>query len=215
MNSRTDPILAQWRVILVSSTDNSIQLEQFINANMAKCQCVVKGIWAFSLFFPREIDSFALELCFIVDFVCQIVFRKMGNKFPFDVTAKDDGEPPPPHRFTTRAGLPDGSWRHFESFSTPEPALPLSIGTVIWPIRAQPISYPESSGFLVSGITLPKKPENDPETTRRRPEDSTRPKTDPVDTGYEIASDCEQWETTYILMDLASLFLWSFGKKSC
>ena len=96
MNSRTDPILAQWRVILVSSTDNSIQLEQFINANMAKCQCVVKGIWAFSLFFPREIDSFALELCFIVDFVCQIVFRKMGNKFPFDVTAKNDGDPPPP-----------------------------------------------------------------------------------------------------------------------
>ena len=51
MNSRTDPILAQRRVILVSSTDNFIQLEQFINANMAKGQCVVKGIWAFSLFF--------------------------------------------------------------------------------------------------------------------------------------------------------------------
>ena len=122
MNSRTDPILAQRRVILVSLTDNSIQLEQFINANMAKCQCVVKGIWAFSLFFPREIDSFALELWFIVDFFCQIVFLKMGNKFPSDVTATDDGEPPPPHRFTTRAGLPDGSWRHFESFSSPEPA---------------------------------------------------------------------------------------------
>lgn len=60
--SRTDPILAQRRVILISATDNSIQLEQFINANTAKCQCVVKGIWAFSLFFPREIDSFALEL---------------------------------------------------------------------------------------------------------------------------------------------------------
>ena len=110
MNSRTDPILAQRRVILVSLTNNSIQLEQFINANMAKCQCVVKGIWAFSLFFPREIDSFALELWFIVDFFCQIVFLKMGNKFPSDVTATDDGEPPP-HRFTTRAGLPDGSWR--------------------------------------------------------------------------------------------------------
>ena len=96
MNSRTDPILAQRRVILVSLTDNSIQLEQFINANMAKCQCVVKGIWAFSLFFPREIDSFALELWFIVDFFCQIVFLKMGNKFPSDVTATDDGEPPPP-----------------------------------------------------------------------------------------------------------------------
>ena len=134
MNSRTDPILAQRRVILVSSTDNFIQLEQFINANMAKCQCVVKGI-GLSAFFPREIDSFALELWFIVDFVCQIVFRKMGNKFPFDVTAKRMMEtPPPPHRFTTRAGLPDGSWRHFESFSSPEPALPLSIGTVIWPI---------------------------------------------------------------------------------
>ena len=95
MNSRTDPILAQRRVILVSSTDNFIQLEQFINANMAKCQCVVKGI-GLSAFFPREIDSFALELWFIVDFVCQIVFRKMGNKFPFDVTAKRMMETPPP-----------------------------------------------------------------------------------------------------------------------
>ena len=132
-----------------------------------------KGYLGYQPFFPREIDSFALELWFIVDFVCQIVFRKMGNKFPFDVTAKGDREPAPPpprHRFTTRAGLPDGSWRHFESFSYPEPALPLSMGTVIWPIRAQPISYPESSGFLVSGIELPKKPEYDPKTTRRTPE---------------------------------------------
>lgn len=149
-----------------------------------------KGYLGFQPLFPREIDSFALELWFIVDFVCQIVFRKMGNKFPFDVTAKRMMETPPPHpnRFTIRAGLPDGSWRHFESFSSPEPALPLSIGTVIWPIRAQPISYPESSGFLVSGITLPKKSEYDPKMTRRRPEDSTGPKKDPVDTGYEIAS---------------------------
>ena len=99
--------------------------------------------------------------------------------------------PPPPHRFTTRAGPPDGSWRHF-LFLSPEPALSLSIARVIWPKRAQPISYPESSGFLVSGITLPKKPEYDPKTTRRRPEDSSRPKTDPVDTGYEIASSEER-----------------------
>ena len=55
-----------------------------------------KGYLGYQPFFPREIDSFALELWFIVDFVCQIVFRKMGNKFPFAVTAKDDGEPPPP-----------------------------------------------------------------------------------------------------------------------
>ena len=154
-----------------------------------------KGYLGYQPFFPREIDSFALELWFIVDFVCQIVFRKMGNKFPFDVTAKGDREPAPPpprHRFTTRVGLPDGSWRHFESFSCPEPALPSSMGTVIWPIRAQPISYPESSGFLVSGIKLPKKPEYDPKTTRRWPEDSTRRKTDPVDTGYEIASSEER-----------------------
>ena len=143
-----------------------------------------KGYLGFQHFFPREIDSFALELWFIVDLVCQIVFRKMGNKFPFDVTAKDDGEPPPPSPpLYFRAGLPDRSWRHFESFSSPEPALPLSIGT---------ISYPESSGFLVSGITLPKKPEYNPKTIRRRPEDSTRPKTDAVDTGYEIASSEER-----------------------
>lgn len=168
-----------------------------------------KGYLRFQPFFLREIDSFALELWFIVDFVCQIVFRKMGNKFPFAVTAKDDGEPPPPpHRFTTRAGLPDGSWQHFESFSSPEPALPLSIRTVIWPIRAPPISYPESSGFLVSGITLPKKPEYDPKTTRRLYSAKNR------SCGYGIR-DCEQWGTTYILMDVASLFLWSFGKKSC
>ena len=60
------------------------------------------------------------------------------------------------------------------------------------PIRAQPISYPESSGLLVGGITLPKKTEYDPKMTRRRPEDSTGPKTDPVDTGYEIASSEER-----------------------
>ena len=60
------------------------------------------------------------------------------------------------------------------------------------PIRAQPISYPESSGLLVGGIRLPKKTEYDPKMTRRRPEDSTGPKTHPVDTGYEIASSEER-----------------------
>ena len=50
--------------------------------------------------------------------------------------------------------------------------------------------------------------EDDPKTTRRLFSAKNR------SCGYGIR-DCEQWGTTYILMALVSLFLWSFGKKSC
>ena len=161
----------------------------------------------------------------------------MGNKFPFDVTAKRMMETPPPlyhpcrspwrvlmafwillfpracvtliHRngdltnsilgdpgVVSRVGRNGGTkvsalLENFRRTFSPDPT------DCPWvsedgPIRAQPISYPESSGLLVGGITLPKKTEYDPKMTRRRPEDSTGPKTDPVDTGYEIASSEER-----------------------
>ena len=190
MNSRTDPILAQRQVILFLSTDNSIQLEQFINANLRTSAFF--STWN-RLFRSWIVIHSGLRLPIFFFVKWEINFhsmwpRKMMENPPPPLTAL----PPVPVSPTG----PDGILNH----SLPQSLrYPLSIGT---------ISYSQSSGFLASGITLPKKPEYDPKTTRRLYSAENK------SCGYGIR-DCEQWRTTYILMDLASLFLWSFWKKSC
>ena len=227
-----------------------------------------KGYLAFQPFFPREIDSFALELCFIVDFVCQIVFRKMGNKFPFDVTAKRmmENPPPPPLPLYHQCRSP---WRVLTAFWIilfPRACVTLIHRNGDLTILGDPgadsggegslnarknkarrkgkngekspwgqcLTRPVPNGRRRSGFWLvpensanlvPRvfglfgqrdnaaqnariRSEDDPKTTRRLYWAKHR------SGGYGIR-DCEQWGTAYILMDLASLFMWSFGKKSC
>ena len=175
-----------------------------------------EGYLGFQPFFPREIDSFALELWFIVDFVCQIVFRKMGNKFPFDVTAKrmmETPPPPPPLYHPCRS-----PWWVLTAFW-----IILFPRACVTPIHRNGDLTNSSTANLVPRVFgLFGQRDNAAQKARIRSEDDPRTtrwlyRAKNRSCVYGIR-DCEQWRqwgTTYILIDLASLFLWSFGKKSC
>ena len=170
-----------------------------------------KGYLGFQPFFPREIDSFALELWFIVDFVCQIVFRKIGNKFPFDVTAKRIVVTPPPPP-TALPPVP-------VSLTGPYGILNPSLACVTLIHRNGDLTNSSTANLVPRVFGLFGQRDNAAQKARIRSEDD--PKTLQGQKHIlwirdtRLRAGCEQWGTTSILMDLASLFLWSFGKKSC
>lgn len=156
-----------------------------------------KGYLGFQPFFPREIDSFrswivihsGLRLPNVFFVKWEINFHSMWSR-----KMMENLPPPPPQPLYHPCRSP---WRVLTAF-----------WIILFPRACVTLIHRNGDQRDNAAQKARIRSEDDPKTTRRLHWAQNR------SCGYGIW-DCEQWGTTHILMDLASLFLWSFGKKSC